>query len=76
MGHQTGMRTALVLGGVTQREDLVHAIIQPDYVLDNIIRYTPDRMKNVSGNFPGKDKWLADWEPVTTECIFSLNKHS
>jgi HAD superfamily hydrolase (TIGR01450 family) len=36
MGHHAGMRTALVLTGVTQRADLTHAAAQPDYVLDSI----------------------------------------
>jgi arabinose operon protein AraL len=36
MGHRVGMSTALVLSGVTQREDLSHSSIQPDYVLESI----------------------------------------
>ena len=36
MGHQAGMRTALVLSGVTQRGDLARAEVQPDYVLESI----------------------------------------
>lgn len=36
MGHQAGMRTALVLSGVTQGGDLARAVVQPDYVLESI----------------------------------------
>jgi len=36
MGHHTGMTTALVLSGVTQRDDLAHAPMQPDHVLESI----------------------------------------
>jgi len=36
MGHRAGMTTALVLTGVTRREDLNHAPVQPDYVLESI----------------------------------------
>jgi len=36
MGRQAGARTALVLTGVTRREHLVNASVQPDYVLENI----------------------------------------
>jgi len=36
MGRRVGMSTALVLSGVTRREDLAHSLIQPDYVLDSI----------------------------------------
>ena len=36
MGHQAGMRTALVLSGVTRREDIPHAPAQPDYILESI----------------------------------------
>lgn len=36
MGHQAGMTTALVLTGVTRREDLAHAPAQPDHVLESI----------------------------------------
>jgi ribonucleotide monophosphatase NagD (HAD superfamily) len=36
MGQQAGMATVLVLTGVTQREDLDHAPVQPDYVLESI----------------------------------------
>ena len=36
MGHHTGMTTVLVLSGVTQREDLAHAPVQPDHVLESI----------------------------------------
>ena len=36
MGHRAGMATALVLTGVTQRADLAHAPVQPDYVLESI----------------------------------------
>ena len=37
MGHQAGMRTALVLTGVTQRKELIHAPVQPDHVLESIV---------------------------------------
>jgi HAD superfamily hydrolase (TIGR01450 family) len=37
MGHQAGMHTALVLTGVTQREDLIHGSVQPDHVLQSIV---------------------------------------
>ena len=36
MGRHVGMSTALVLSGVTRREDLSHSSIQPDYVLESI----------------------------------------
>ena len=36
MGRRVGMSTALVLSGVTRREDLSHSPIQPDYVLESI----------------------------------------
>jgi arabinose operon protein AraL len=36
MGQQAGMATALVLTGVTRREALVGADVQPDYVLESI----------------------------------------
>ena len=36
MGHRAGMTTALVLTGVTRRADLVHAPVQPNYVLESI----------------------------------------
>jgi HAD superfamily hydrolase (TIGR01450 family) len=36
MGQQAGMTTALVLTGVTQRENLIYAPVQPDYVLESI----------------------------------------
>ena len=36
MGHAAGARTALVLTGVTQREQLATASVQPDFVLENI----------------------------------------
>jgi NagD protein len=36
MGRAAGTRTALVLTGVTQRKHLSNAIVQPDYVLENI----------------------------------------
>jgi arabinose operon protein AraL len=36
MGRAAGARTALVLTGVTKREHLVNASVQPDYVLENI----------------------------------------
>ncbi len=36
MGKQAGMSTALVLSGVTRREDLVHSPIVPDYTLESV----------------------------------------
>ncbi len=36
LGGQTGMTTALVLSGVSRREDLGRAAIQPDFVLDSL----------------------------------------
>ena len=36
MGRRAGMITVLVLSGVTQRADLAHARVQPDYVLESI----------------------------------------
>ncbi|MGE5586701.1 MAG: HAD-IIA family hydrolase [Clostridia bacterium] len=36
MGKKAGMATALVLTGVTHREDLSRSALQPDYVLDSI----------------------------------------
>jgi phosphoglycolate/pyridoxal phosphate phosphatase family enzyme len=36
MGRKAGARTALVLTGVTRREHLSSAPVQPDYVLENI----------------------------------------
>lgn len=36
MGQRAGMTTALVLSGVSQRADLAHAPVQPDYVLESI----------------------------------------
>ena len=36
MGHNAGARTAVVLTGVTRREDLATAPVEPDYVLENI----------------------------------------
>jgi arabinose operon protein AraL len=41
MGHNAGIATALVLTGVTRREDLAGAPIQPDYVLDSIAALPP-----------------------------------
>ncbi len=36
MGHQANMATALVLTGITKRENLAYAPVQPDYVLESI----------------------------------------
>jgi ribonucleotide monophosphatase NagD (HAD superfamily) len=36
MGRAAGMPTALVLTGVTRREDLASAPVRPDYVLESI----------------------------------------
>lgn len=36
MGHQAGIHTALVLTGITKKEDLNKATVQPDYVLSSV----------------------------------------
>lgn len=36
MGHQNGMKTILVLSGVTRPEDLSNISIRPDHILENI----------------------------------------
>lgn len=36
MGHRAGMTTALVLTGVTRRDALAHALVQPDIVLESV----------------------------------------
>ncbi|GAB4545259.1 MAG: HAD-IIA family hydrolase [Anaerolineae bacterium] len=36
MGHQAGMTTILVLSGVTRREHLAQAPVQPDHILESI----------------------------------------
>jgi len=36
MGYHAGMETALVLSGVTRQDDLAHAMVQPDHVLESI----------------------------------------
>jgi len=36
MGRDAGMATALVLTGVTRREDLATSTVKPDYVLDSV----------------------------------------
>ena len=36
MGREAGARTAVVLTGVTRREDLATSPVQPDHVLENI----------------------------------------
>ena len=36
MGQRAGITTALVLTGVTQRRDLDHAAVKPDYMLESI----------------------------------------
>jgi NagD protein len=51
MGQRAGMATALVLTGVTRREDLTHAPLQPDYVLDSIAEL-PGLLE---GDVKGKD---------------------
>jgi arabinose operon protein AraL len=50
MGHQAGMRTALVLSGVTRREDIPHAPAQPDYILESIAEI-PRLLTGASGLF-------------------------
>ena len=37
MGRHSGMATALVLTGVTQRDHLAEAPVQPDYVLESVV---------------------------------------
>lgn len=36
MGHRAGMRTALMLTGVTHRADLIHSPVKPDYTLESV----------------------------------------
>ncbi|HIE58045.1 MAG TPA: HAD-IIA family hydrolase [Anaerolineales bacterium] len=36
MGKNAGMATAVVLTGVTQREDLPHSSVKPDYILESV----------------------------------------
>lgn len=36
MGNDVGIKTALVLTGVTSREDISHSPIKPDYVLESV----------------------------------------
>lgn len=36
MGHHAGIRTALVLTGITKKEDLAESTVQPDYVLSSV----------------------------------------
>lgn len=36
MGHRAGMHTALVLTGVTSRDDIASAVVQPRYVLSSV----------------------------------------
>jgi ribonucleotide monophosphatase NagD (HAD superfamily) len=36
MGQQAGMRTVVVLTGVTSRADLATSAIQPDHVIERI----------------------------------------
>jgi HAD superfamily hydrolase (TIGR01450 family) len=36
MGQRGGMATALVLSGVTRRDELARAAVQPDYVLNSV----------------------------------------
>jgi ribonucleotide monophosphatase NagD (HAD superfamily) len=38
IGKQAGATTVLVLTGATQRADLDHAAVQPDYVLESIAK--------------------------------------
>jgi arabinose operon protein AraL len=40
MGHRVGMTTALVLTGVTRREDLAGAPVRPDHILESIAEIT------------------------------------
>ena len=37
MGVEAGMATALVLTGVTQRDDIPHSSVEPDYILESIV---------------------------------------
>lgn len=41
MGQQAGMRTALVLTGVTRREDVARLAASPDYILENLGELPP-----------------------------------
>ncbi|OIQ08148.1 arabinose operon protein AraL [Moorella thermoacetica] len=41
MGKSAGIKTALVLTGITRREDLVNSTVQPDYILEGL----PDLLK-------------------------------
>ncbi|OGO14857.1 MAG: hypothetical protein A2Y93_10515 [Chloroflexi bacterium RBG_13_68_17] len=36
LGHNAGIRTVLLLSGVTRREDLADSPVQPDFVLDSL----------------------------------------
>lgn len=36
MGKQAGIHTALVLTGITRKEDIEHAAFKPDYVIDSV----------------------------------------
>lgn len=36
MGNNTGMSTALVLTGITQRDDIPYSAVQPDYILESV----------------------------------------
>jgi len=42
MGKKAGMATALVLTGVTSREDLWQSDIQPDYVWESVAELLKD----------------------------------
>ena len=37
MGKNAGMATALVLTGVTQRDDIPCSSVEPDYILESIV---------------------------------------
>jgi ribonucleotide monophosphatase NagD (HAD superfamily) len=47
-GVQAGMRTALVLTGVSHREDLVGSDVQPEYVLETL-REFPALLDELAG---------------------------
>jgi arabinose operon protein AraL len=53
MGHQVGMRTILVLTGVTQATDLDHGPVQPDYVLSSVAG-VPQLLERVASNRSGR----------------------
>jgi arabinose operon protein AraL len=53
MGHQVGMRTILVLTGVTRAADLDHGPVQPDYVLHSVAG-VPQLLERVASSRSGR----------------------